>query len=82
MIPEYWLKRPEYELVLEQKEELETIWQKFLETPGIPWIEKLPVPKWVFLCWLAEEKNILLHGSSNPDILLFEPREPDAKDDD
>lgn len=82
MIPEYWLKRPEYEWVLEQKEELETIWQKFLETPGIPWIENLPVPKWVFLCWLAEEKNVLLHGSSNPDISLFEPREPDAKDDD
>jgi hypothetical protein len=35
----------------------------------------------VFLCWLTEEKEVLLHGSGNPDIQLFEPRAPDAKDD-
>ncbi|MGL4612254.1 MAG: hypothetical protein ACRCYY_21665 [Trueperaceae bacterium] len=32
------------------------------------------------MCWLTEEKELLVHGSSSPDIALFEPRAPDAKD--
>lgn len=41
-----------------------------------------PVPKWVFLTWLCEAKGLLLHGSGNPNIEQFEPRTPNAKDDD
>lgn len=80
-IPDYWLERPVVTLTALQRKELEHLWTS-LELAGIPWIENLPVPKWVFLCWLVEEKNVLLHGSSNPNITLFEPRAPDAKDDD
>ncbi len=80
-IPEYWLKRPVFVLSDLQKEVLEHFWHS-LNFDEIFWIENLPVPKWVFLCWLVEEKEVLLHGSSNPDITLFEPRTPDAKDDD
>ncbi len=82
MIPDYWLKHPEYELTREQKEFLESLWQETLKNPNISWIENLPVPKWVFLSWLTEEKDMLVHGSSNPEISLFEPRVPNAKDDD
>ena len=82
MIPDHWLKRPEYKLTQEQKEFLESLWQETLKNPNISWIENLPVPKWIFLCWLTEEKNFLVHGLSNPNIELFEPRSPDAKDDD
>ncbi len=81
-IPEYWLERPKFELMKAHKEELEHLYQDILKNPNAPWIEHVPVPKWVFLCWLVEEKSVLLHGSSNPDISLFEPRAPDAKDDD
>ena len=35
----------------------------------------LAAPKWQFLCWLADHKSILLHGSGNPDIGEFEPRQ-------
>ncbi len=82
MIPDYWLKRPVFELTKDRKKYLESLWQKTLENPNIPWIENLPVPKWVFLCWLTEEKDMLVHGSSNFNITLFEPRVPNAKDDD
>jgi hypothetical protein len=82
MIPDYWLERPAFELTQEQQIKLETLWHNTLKNPDAPWIENLPVPKWVFLCWLTEEKNVLLHGSSNPNITLFEPRTPNAKDDD
>jgi hypothetical protein len=80
-IPDYWLQRPEFELTKAHQEKLEHLWAS-LEFASIPWIENLPVPEWVFLCWLVEEKNVLLHGSSNPNISLFEPRAPNAKDDD
>jgi hypothetical protein len=36
---------------------------------------RLDAPRWQFLCWLADTKGVLLHGSSNPDIVEFEPRE-------
>jgi hypothetical protein len=32
-------------------------------------------PKWQFLCHLADHRNIALHGSGNPNIALFEPRQ-------
>jgi hypothetical protein len=35
----------------------------------------LPFPKWQFLCHLADYHDIALHGSGNPDIDLFEPRQ-------
>jgi hypothetical protein len=82
MIPEYWLKCPEFMLSQENEEKLEHLWETILLTPDISWLENFPVPKWMFLCWLTEEKNVLLHGSSNPNITLFEPRTPNAKDDD
>jgi hypothetical protein len=80
MIPDYWLSRPAFQLSEQEKGRLEHLWHS-LNFEDIPWIEKLPVPKWVFLCWLAEEKDVLLHGSGHPNIQRFEPRAPDAKDD-
>src|SRR5689334_22712982 len=35
----------------------------------------LAAPKWQFLCWLADTQDVLLHGSGNPDIARFEPRQ-------
>jgi hypothetical protein len=36
----------------------------------------LPWPKWQFLCHLADHHDIALHGSGDPDIAQFEPRQP------
>jgi hypothetical protein len=80
MIPDYWLKRPEFVLNEDDKESLGHLWQS-LNFDNIPWIEDLSVPKWVFLCWLTEEKEVFLHGSGNPNIGVFEPRAPNAKED-
>jgi hypothetical protein len=91
-IPDYWLKQPNFEVSQQLKDKLESLWQNILLNPEpfdeqlqkktIPWIENLPVPKWVFLRWLTEEKNLLVHGSSQANIDVFEPRPPNAKDDD
>jgi len=36
---------------------------------------KLQAPKWQFLCYLCDTKGVLVHGSGNPDIAEFEPRQ-------
>jgi hypothetical protein len=36
---------------------------------------RLDGPKWQFLCHVADRGDALLHGSSAPDIELFEPRQ-------
>jgi hypothetical protein len=35
----------------------------------------LEAPKWQFLCYLTDTKEVVLHGSINPDITEFEPRQ-------
>jgi hypothetical protein len=35
----------------------------------------LLAPKWQFLCYLCDHKEIVLHGSGQPNILEFEPRQ-------
>ena len=37
----------------------------------------LAAPRWQFLCFLADNKEVLLHGSGNPAISRFEPRKSD-----
>ena len=37
----------------------------------------LPAPKWQFLNWLCDTKDVLVHGSGNSDIEEFEPRQSD-----
>jgi hypothetical protein len=37
---------------------------------------RLGASRWQFLCWLADSKNVVLHGSGNADIVEFEPRRP------
>jgi hypothetical protein len=34
----------------------------------------LPVPKWQFLCYLADQHGVIMHGTGDPHIQLFEPR--------
>lgn len=44
--------------------------------PDHPIDYKLDAPKWQFLCHAAERTGMVLHGSGNPDITQFEPRQP------
>jgi hypothetical protein len=36
---------------------------------------RLRRPKHTFLCWLVETQPVLLHGSDDPDVSIFMPRE-------
>jgi hypothetical protein len=76
-MPAYWLRRPElrrdagtvaaFDLLLGQA---------LAGGPGRLIDYQLGVPKWQFLCHAAERANLVLHGSGDPGIGLFEPRQP------
>lgn len=38
---------------------------------------RLTAPRWQFLCWLTDTKDVVLHGSGHPAIDEFEPRQAD-----
>ena len=37
----------------------------------------LDAPRWQFICHIADTQDVLLHGSGNPAIATFEPRQPE-----
>ena len=56
--------------------EFEQLFASTIEHGGGASIQyQLAAPRWQFLCWLADEKPIVLHGSGDPDISEFEPRQ-------
>lgn len=56
--------------------DFETLYQRILLTGGeVDY--RAAAPRWQFLCFLADSKHVLLHGSGNPAIDRFEPRKSD-----
>jgi hypothetical protein len=43
--------------------------------PGRAIDYRLAAPRWQFLCHVADRGQVVLHGSSDPDIARFEPRQ-------
>lgn len=76
MLPDYWLTRPSVDLDATTRMAFDELLTTTLNTGGCPTIEfTSPWPKWQFLCHLADHHNIALHGSGEPNIALFEPRQ-------
>lgn len=69
-----WLHRPHLELAGAKLAEFEAAYRRLVALGG-GWLSA-PTPIWAFLCWLADEKGLLLHGSPDPAIDAFEPRAP------
>ncbi len=42
---------------------------------------RMAAPKWQFLCHAADRGGHVLHGTGNPDIAMFEPRQSNDVDD-
>jgi hypothetical protein len=76
LLPDYWLPRPGADPTEEMRHAFDALLTTTLSTDRCPTIEyKLPWPKWQFLCYVADQHAIALHGSGDPDISLFEPRQ-------
>jgi hypothetical protein len=76
ILPDYWLTRPNVNFDETTQKVFDELLRITINAGGCPTIQfALPWPKWQFLCHLADHHNIALHGSGDPNILLFEPRQ-------
>lgn len=75
-LPSYWLPRPEAAPSPAVRAAFDAAWESALAAGGCPLVgEALPAPKWQFLCHLADVHGLVLHGSGDPGIEQFEPRQ-------
>jgi len=76
MLPDYWLNRPGVNVDEKARIAFDELLDASLAIGGCPTIQfTLPWPRWQFLCHIADHHNIALHGSGDPNIALFEPRQ-------
>lgn len=73
-LPAYWLRRPGVEPDAATVAAFDALLKRYVGT-GAAIDYRLDAPKWQFLCHAAERGDIVLHGSGNPDIDCFEPRQ-------
>lgn len=74
--PPYYLPRPALHLDAATIAAYEALWTTITTAQEARDISySLPTPRWQFLCYLADHKPILLHGSGNPNVKAFEPRQ-------
>lgn len=75
ILPDYWLRRPHRELDAQTRSDFDQLFARIKATETITRIEyTLPAPKWQFLCYLADQQGVILHGTGDPQIQVFEPR--------
>jgi hypothetical protein len=75
-LPDYWLSRPADDPTPDIRAALDAVWERALLRGGCPFVsDDLPAPKWQLLCHLADVHGFVLHGSGDPDIGAFEPRQ-------
>lgn len=76
MLPDYWLPQPPMQ-VSDAYAAADYLFDTACTLGNIPLLDyNLPIAKWQFLACLAEHHGLAFHGSGNPDITEFEPRQP------
>lgn len=82
ILPDYWLPRPSTDSDESARAAFDALLDNTLALGGCPTIHfDLPWAKWHFLCHVADHHDIALHGSGDPNIILFEPRQSDDLND-
>ena len=75
MLPDYWLQRPKLEIDSQTRSDIDQLIASYRASRTNTRIDyTFPVPKWQFLCYLAEQHGVVLHGTGDQDIQTFEPR--------
>lgn len=65
---------PKMNLSSNEKEQFELLFERFSKADHPKLEYNLPIPKYKFLSYIAENKQVILHGSNHPTIHTFEPR--------
>jgi hypothetical protein len=74
-LPDYWLSRPLPDPGPELRASFDRAWERALGAGEAPVVELPPSERWQFLCHLADARGVVLHGSGDPEIDVFEPRQ-------
>jgi hypothetical protein len=76
LLPDYWLPQPLLPLAEEERRACDALLAAAVaQGPTSPFDYTLSIPKWRFLCYVAEQHHLALHGSDNAEIMYFEPRQ-------
>jgi hypothetical protein len=76
VLPDYWLPRPAMDLDDQVRSAFDQLLTQIKSAGTNTLITyTLTPPKWQFLCYLAEQHAIAMHGTGEPDICVFEPRQ-------
>ena len=75
--PSFLLPRPRFDNTPEMTAAFDNLFQS--TTTGDFFDYSLPYPKWQFLSYLCESKDLVLHGSQNLEIQSVEPRQANDK---
>lgn len=77
-LPQYWMPRPGPGPDPSTIAEFDRLLDEVVSTgPERPIDYRLAAPKWQFLCHAADRGGFVLHGTGEPDISIFEPRQPE-----
>jgi hypothetical protein len=71
--PDYYLPRPQFDLTPDKKAAFEELFLSTLAGSRIAY--RLPYPKWEYLTYLCETRDVVLHGSQVAGIEVVEPRQ-------
>jgi len=75
MLPDYWLPRPNMDIDAQTRADFDQLLARVKAAGTNTRIDyAFPVPKWQFLCYLADQHGVVLHGTGDPHIQVFEPR--------
>ncbi len=76
ILPDYWLNRPPFEIDSSAQSACEQLLTRAIANGPHAEIEyTLSIPKWQFLCYVADHHQFAFHGSSDLSITIFEPRQ-------
>jgi hypothetical protein len=80
VLPDYWIERPTFRTDRATEAAVDAFLERVEANGGLLDIDDLlratRVVRWRFLCRLAARRRIAFHGTGDPSIERFEPREP------
>jgi len=75
MLPDYWLERPNIAIDSQACSDFDKLFARVRAAGKNTQIDySLQAPKWQFLCYLSDHHGVVLHGTGDPQIQVFEPR--------
>jgi hypothetical protein len=82
MLPDYWIERPPFRTERATEAAVDAFLERVDANGGMDLLDvdellrEMRLVRWRFLCSLAARRRIAFHGTGDPGIERFEPREP------